>query len=213
MGYFPILIDLKKFKPLVIGGGEVATRKVQNLLEFASLPKIISPELTAELSEIIQRYKLEFEQRKYQKGDLKGFNLVFVATDDPDVDTLVSQDAEEFGAIVNFADKPDLCNFIMPSFIKRGDLIIAISTQGKAPFLSRCLREHLEKKFPHSFKDFVDLSVYFRSQLIKMKLPPKIKEKTIDEFLSVKWIDIINEEGMDYAKLLVNHLIEYYAKR
>ncbi|ROL57276.1 bifunctional precorrin-2 dehydrogenase/sirohydrochlorin ferrochelatase [Bacteroidetes/Chlorobi group bacterium Naka2016] len=213
MAYFPILIDLEKFKPIVIGGGEVATRKVKNLIEFDATPKIIAPEVTQELNVLISNYKLDFEKRKYLEGDIQGFNFVFVATDDATVDEIVLKDAVKFGAIVNFADKPEICNFIMPSYIKRGDLVIAISTGGKAPFLARCLREMLEKKFPLNFKDFVELSAYFRTKLKGIEVPKNVKDAIVDEFLAVKWLEIIEEDGIEYAKLLVNNLIEYYARK
>ncbi|MGC8748663.1 MAG: precorrin-2 dehydrogenase/sirohydrochlorin ferrochelatase family protein [Candidatus Kapaibacteriota bacterium] len=213
MGYFPVFVDLSKFKPLVIGGGEVATRKVKNLLEFGANPKIIAPELTQELEEIIVKHNLEFHRRKYQKGDLEGFNLIFVATDDPALDEIVQQEANERNAIVNFADKPEICNFIMPSYIKRGDLVIAISTQGKAPFLSRCLRESLEKKFPENFKEFVEIAAYFRTKLKEIKAKKNVQDKIIDEFLSVKWLEIIKDDGIEFAQLLVDQLIQYYARK
>lgn len=212
MGYFPIFIDLGKFTPLVIGGGEVAYRKVKTLLEFDAKPKIIAPKINPKLKELIEQYNLEFEAREYQKGDLDGFKLVFVATDDPEVDSDVQKEAEEKGAIVNFADKPEICNFIVPSIVKRGELTIAISTQGKAPFLSRYFREILEKKIPKNVKDFVEIAVYFRSKLKERKISGKLKETIIDEFLSVKWSEIIEDDGFEYAKLLVNHLIDYYAR-
>lgn len=210
MGYFPIFIDLRKFNPLVVGGGEVAYRKVKTLVEFNATPKVIAPEVKRELKELIEQYKLEYEPRKYRKGDLEGFDLVFVATDDPTIDALIKEEADETGAIVNFADKPEMCNFIVPSIVRRGDLTISISTQGKAPFLARYIRELLEKKIPKNFKDFVDIAVYFRSKLMEKRISGKLKETIIDEFLSVKWIDIIEDDGMEYAKLLVNHLIDYY---
>lgn len=213
MAYFPILIDLEKFKPVVIGGGEVATRKVKNLIEFGGRPKIVAPKFIEELKLLIDVHNLPFEQRKYQKGDIDSFNLVFVATDDPELDEVVRKDAEEVGAIVNFADKPKICNFIMPSYIKRGDLVVSISTQGKAPFLARYIRECLEKKFPQNFTEFVELSAYFREKLINLYVDKKLKDTIIEEFLAVKWMEIIEDDGLEYAKLLVNNLIEYYARK
>ncbi len=213
MKYFPIFIDLEKFKTLVIGGGEVATRKVQNLLNFDARPKVIAPEVNQKLREIIDLYNLEHEKRKYEKGDLQGFRLVFVATDDPELDALIKEEAEDTGAIVNFADQPEICNFIVPSYIKRGDLVISISTQGKAPFLSKWLRELLDKKFPSGYKGFVDLAVYFRTQFKEKKISGRIKDKIIEEFLAIRWLDILEDDGIEYAKLLVNNLVDYYAKK
>ncbi|MFN3305956.1 MAG: bifunctional precorrin-2 dehydrogenase/sirohydrochlorin ferrochelatase, partial [Candidatus Kapaibacteriota bacterium] len=192
---------------------EVATRKVQNLLNFNARPKVIAPETTQKLEGIIHLYNLEYEKRKYVYGDLQGFRLVFVATDDPVLDSLVKEEAEKSGAIVNFADQPEMCNFIVPSYIKRGDLVISISTQGKAPFLSKWLREMLDKKFPSKYKGFVDLAVHFRTQFKEKKISGRIKDKIIDEFLAIRWLEILEDDGIEYAKLLVNNLVDYYARK
>jgi len=210
MDYFPILIDLRKFKTLVIGGGEVATRKVKNLLEFNAHPVIIAPEVSDELKELILLHTLEYKQRKYKKGDLRNFNLVFVATDSPEIDSEICEEAKEIGCIVNFADQPELCNFIVPSFIKRGDLIISISTQGKVPFLSRFVRQCLEDKFPPSFAHFVQLSAILREKLKQENIKGQLKEKIIDEFLVIKWVDIIEDEGFDYAQTLLQDFLKAY---
>lgn len=213
MNYFPILIDLKKFSVVVIGGGEVATRKVKNLLEFDCFPVIIAPQVTIELEQIITEKKLTYIQRKYQKGDLHGFNLIFVATDDPQVDNEIVQEAQNNCYIINFADQPELCNFIVPSYIQRGDLIISISTQGKIPFLSKYIRECLENKFPPEFSQFVALAEILRNKLKKMQIKGETKLKIIDEFLSIKWTKIVEDEDFDYALTLLNDLIDHYGKR
>ncbi len=168
MRYFPIFLDLEKFKVLVVGGGSVATRKVENLLEFDAYPTIISPWVTEELKCLIDKHKLNYFKRKYQKGDSQGFSFIFAATDDPEVDTSILEDCHGRNVLVNFSDKPDICNFIMPSFIRRDDLVIAISTQGKAPFLSKYIRECLEKRFPPDYGDFVQLAKLLRAKILEL---------------------------------------------
>ncbi len=213
MVYFPILIDLRKFSVVVIGGGEVATRKVKNLLEFDCSPVIIAPQVTKELEQIITEKKLTYIQRKYQKGDLQGFNLVFVATDDPQVDSEIVEESKKNCCIVNFADQPELCNFIVPSYIKRGDLTISISTQGKIPFLSKHIRECFENNFPPEFSQFVALAEILRNKLKENEIKGELKSKIIEEFLSIKWTKIIEDEDFDYALTLLNDLIDHYVKR
>lgn len=210
MKYFPINIDISKFRTVVIGGGEVATRKVKNLIEFSAKPVVIAPEITNELLEIIDLENLTYIQRKYRKGDLNEFELVFVATDDENLDNEIVEEIQNHLVLVNFADKPDKSNFIMPSFVRRGNLLIAISTQGSAPFLSRHIRECLEKKLPDDFNDFMELSILFRSMMIQSKIPTK--QEIIEEYFSVDWLKIIREEGFDYATELVKNLVRKYAK-
>ncbi|MGQ9818552.1 MAG: precorrin-2 dehydrogenase/sirohydrochlorin ferrochelatase family protein [Candidatus Kapaibacteriales bacterium] len=210
MSYFPINIDLCKFRILVIGGGEVATRKVRNLIEFSAKPTIISPIVTSELGEIIDSEDLEFIQRKYQKGDSNGFNMIFVATDDATLDNEIFEDVKNTNVLVNFADKPEKCNFIMPSFLQRGSLVISISTQGRVPFLSKHIRECLEKRFPEEYASLVELSALFRSLILQKKIADKTG--IIEEFLNINWIKILCDEGFDFASKLVNNLIEKYEK-
>jgi precorrin-2 dehydrogenase/sirohydrochlorin ferrochelatase len=213
MRYFPIFLDLEKFKVLVVGGGNVATRKVENLLEFNTYPTIISPLVTDELKELIDEHKLNYFQRKYQKGDSRGFSLVFVATDDPEVDTLILEDCYGTNALVNFSDKPDICNFIMPSFIRRDDLVIAISTQGKAPFLSKYIRECLEKRFPTDYGNFVQLAKLLRTKIMELGIQNPNKEALLEEFLSINWLEIIRDDGYDFAILLITNLLNHYANK
>jgi precorrin-2 dehydrogenase/sirohydrochlorin ferrochelatase len=124
--YFPILIDLSKFKSLVIGGGKIATRKVYNLLDFNTLVTVIAPDITDDLIQLKENGNIIWEERKYKAGDIKDFDLVFCATGDTAVDNLVFEECKEQGVLLNVADVPALCNFIMPSTIKRGDLTISV---------------------------------------------------------------------------------------
>ncbi len=213
MKYFPIFLDLEKFKILVVGGGDVATRKVENLLEFNASPAIIAPCITEELKELINRFGLVYFPKEYERGDSKGFSFLFVATDDPEVDKIILEDCSHTVTLINFADMPDICNFIMPSFIRRDDLVIAVSTQGKAPFLSKYIRECLEKKFPADYGEFVRLAKFFRAKVLELGMPKQKKEALLEEFLSINWLEIIRDDGYDFANLLVTNLINHYAKR
>lgn len=211
MGYFPINIDLSKLRILVIGGGEVATRKVQNLIEFSAKPTIIAPVVTIELREIINLANLKHLSRKYEKGDANEFDMIFVATDDDSLDDDIFEDVKNRNVLINFADKPTKCNFIMPSFLRRGDLLISVSTQGRAPFLSKYIRECLEKKFPNDYTYFVELSIFFRSIILQKKIEEKLN--IIEEFLEINWLKILRDEGFDFAFKLVSNLIEKYERK
>lgn len=211
MGYFPINIDLSKLRILVIGGGEVATRKVQNLIEFSAKPTIIAPVITIELHEIINSANLKYLSKKYERGDANEFDMIFVATDDDSLDGSIVEDVKNRNVLINFADRPTKCNFIMPSFLRRGDLIISVSTQGRAPFLSKYIRECLEKKFPYDYTDFVKLAMLFRSMIFQKKIEEK--QNIIEEFLEINWLKILRDEGFDFAFKLVRNLIEKYEKK
>ncbi len=212
MGYFPIFVDLEKFKILVIGGGEVATRKVENLLYFNGKPTIIAPKVTNKLSELILQNNLQFFQRNYQRNDISNYDLIFVATDDPELSPKIANELEGKPVLINFADEPRYCNFIMPSFIRRGDLVIAISSQGVAPFFSKYVRQLLEKTFTVNFADFALLAKTLREKIMEMNIASEKKMKIIEEFLSIDWLKILDENDTDFAFVLLDNLINHYAR-
>ncbi len=210
MGYFPIFINLENVNILVVGGGQNSTNTVKSLLLFNASPKIIAPEISPELKNIIDANSLEYESRKYQEGELANFDLVFVETEDKEIELKVKNDAKMTRTLINFFGKQDDSTFFVPSYVKRGDLVISISTQRKAPFLSRYFRDLLDKRLSNKMEDFVKIADYFFAKLIEKGITGKLQDKMIDEFPAVKWLDIIEDDGVEYAKLLVNHLIEYY---
>jgi precorrin-2 dehydrogenase/sirohydrochlorin ferrochelatase len=141
---YPVMLAISRLNVLVVGGGEVALRKVQGLLEADALPHVISPQVVPGLKELIERHGLDWKRRRYAAGDAEGFHLVFTATDDPEVNASVARDADDHGALANVADDPDAAGFHVPATIRAGDVTVAFSTGGASPLLARRLRERLE---------------------------------------------------------------------
>src|SRR4030042_230398 len=146
--YYPIFLDLKGKRCIVVGGGSVAERKVEMLLEHETSVTVISPELSPKLQHLADQGAIKTITRNYQKGDLKGAFLVIAATDDPSVNAAVAGQARKQRALVNVVDDPRASDFIVPSMVRRGDITIAISTAGKSPALARKLRSLLEATLP-----------------------------------------------------------------
>lgn len=144
MSYYPLFLELTGRRCLVVGGGPVAVRKVEGLLRSGAQVTVISPELSKELRLLLIQPSIEHVARKYQDGDLEGYSLAFVATDDRAINAAVSRDGRSCGVWVNCADDPDYCDFILPAVIRRGEIALAISTGGASPALARALREELE---------------------------------------------------------------------
>ncbi len=167
---------------VVIGGGKVAERKILTLLDKGAKIKVISPELTPKLRELAELKHIIWENREYQKGDLKGAFLVIGATNNPLVQEQVFQEAEELGIPCNVVDKPEFCSFIVPSTIQRGDLTIAISTSGASPAVARRIRETLEEIFGQEYESYLKLMRKIREAIIKSPLPPEEKEKKLQIF-------------------------------
>lgn len=137
---------------VIIGGGEVAARKVLDLLEAGALVKVVSPEFTDEIIKSVDLYsgKVVLLKRKYEKNDLEGAYIVFSATNDSSVNAEVFREAEERGILINAVDDPPNCSFYVPSFVRKGDLLIALSTAGASPAMAARLRREIEKYIPEN---------------------------------------------------------------
>ncbi|MEN8141918.1 MAG: bifunctional precorrin-2 dehydrogenase/sirohydrochlorin ferrochelatase [Thermodesulfobacteriota bacterium] len=147
MKYFPINVEINNRPCTVIGGGRVAQRKVMGLLACQGQVTVISPELTPALAEKAGAGAITWLKRGYEPGDLARSFLVIAATDDEQVQEAVYAEAQGLNILINVADVPKWCNFILPATVRRGDLAISISTSGQSPALARLTRERLEEEF------------------------------------------------------------------
>lgn len=144
MGYYPVFLEMKGRSCVVVGGGPVAERKVEGLLAAGARVTVVSPELTPGLAALKKEGRLQHVARAYREGDLAAYELAVVATDDGAVNAGVAREGRTRGVWVNAVDDPPNCDFILPSIIRRGDVVIAVSTGGASPALARRLREDLE---------------------------------------------------------------------
>ncbi|MBV9774773.1 MAG: bifunctional precorrin-2 dehydrogenase/sirohydrochlorin ferrochelatase [Gemmatimonadetes bacterium] len=144
-GLYPVLLDLRRCRVLVVGGGAVAARKVAGVVEAGGRPTIVAPELAPELAALTEREGLPCHRRPYRAGDTAGFQLVFAATDRPEVNAAVAREAAEGGALVDRADAGGESSFHVPATVRRGEVVVALSTGGASPLLARRLRERLEE--------------------------------------------------------------------
>lgn len=149
--YYPVFLKLRGRKCAVIGGGEVALRKVRSLLEHGARVSVISPELCPELAGMAAKGQIQVLQRNYQAGDLRDTFIVIAATDDAKVNRELLKEAGESKALVNAVDDPENCDFIVPSSVRRGDVTIAVSTGGRSPALARKIRSRLETEFGEEY--------------------------------------------------------------
>lgn len=150
MKLYPIMVNMNGKPAVIVGGGEVAARKVSDLLEAGALVKVISPEFHEEIIKTADSYKdkVVLLKRKYEKNDLQGAFIVFSATNDSAVNAEVFREAEERGILINAVDDPPNCSFYVPSFVRKGDLLFALSTGGASPAMAARLRREIEKHIP-----------------------------------------------------------------
>jgi precorrin-2 dehydrogenase/sirohydrochlorin ferrochelatase len=165
MGYLPLFLDVTGRSCIVIGGGAVAERKIRALEEARAKVTVISPKVTASIARLAGLGRLRHISRRYREGDLIGAMLAFVATGDEAASRLVAEEASRMRIPVNVADAPELCTFIAPSVVNRGDLRIAISTGGASPATARMLRERIEAEIGPGYAPLLEVMRAARSFL------------------------------------------------
>lgn len=165
MGFFPVVLDLTGRSCLVVGGGAVAERKVEALLEAAARVTVISPTLTPRLAAWADRRALRHFAGAYRRGDAAGYALVFVATDDRAANGAIAAEARALGVWINAADDPPHCDFILPSVLRRGELTVAVSTGGASPALARAVREDLETHLTDDYRVLAGVAARTRREL------------------------------------------------
>jgi precorrin-2 dehydrogenase/sirohydrochlorin ferrochelatase len=201
--FFPVFLNLKDKLCIVIGGGKVAERKVENLLIAQAKVKLISPEVTFKLKKLAEEGKIEWEKRVYKKGDLNSAWLVIAATDNPEIQKEVFKEAEEKHIFCNVVDVPELCSFIVPSTIRRGLLTIAISTSGVSPAVARRLRETLEEIIGEEYALYLKLMKDLRKQILNLNLSPEEKEKKLQKLALAPISRYIKYRDLKLLKVLI----------
>jgi precorrin-2 dehydrogenase/sirohydrochlorin ferrochelatase len=198
--YYPILVPLDSLKCLVVGGGKVAERKVYNLLPFNARITVISPEVTPALLHLANGARINVLQRAYQQGDIDEADIVFVATDDKDLNREISEEARRRRLLVNVVDAPELCNFIVPAVVRRGAFQVAISTDGRCPALSKKIRQNLERMFDETYGDYVDLLGELRGLILEKIGNPEQKSQVLSKILNMDLPYLIKSRGKAAAR-------------
>ncbi|HYA11775.1 MAG TPA: bifunctional precorrin-2 dehydrogenase/sirohydrochlorin ferrochelatase [Thermodesulfovibrionales bacterium] len=208
--YYPAFFNLKGKKTVVIGGGKVAERKIFALLKTGANVTVISPEITKRIEKEKLKGRIKHIPRQYRKGDTKKTFLVIAATDSKEINKKVSEEAT---CLVNVVDCPSLCNFIVPSVIKRGFLTIAISTSGVSPALSKSIRKELERLYAREFARYLKLLEKIRGRT--MKVIPDKKERT--EFLkslaAEKMIELLRQKGFKEVKKIISDTMQKFMSK
>lgn len=205
---FPMLVDLKQKDCLVIGGGNVARRKVELLLESEARVRVISIELCSELRKLFDEGKITWSKKRFQAEDLQKPFLVICATDDSTVNSEVSKLCREKAVPVNVVDDPSKCSFHVPAVLRRGDLTITVSTGGKSPLLSGYIRSELEEQFDNEYADYLELLGRVRER-IALEISDSEKRREILEcLLESDLLKYIKEDRKDKINEVIEKCIE-----
>jgi len=184
MRYYPVHIDINNRNCLVVGGGGVGTRKVKTLLDCGARVTVVSPEVSQQLRELAASGDIILEERSYQSEDLNAVFLVIGATDDEKLNQQISSDADRFNTLCNIADRPEVCNFILPSIVHRDDLVITISTSGKSPALAKKLRQALENQFGEEYATLLHLLGAIRKKLLQQAHEPEAHKPLFEQLIN-----------------------------
>lgn len=166
MALYPINLRVRGRLVVVVGGGEVALRKVKGLLAAEARIRLVCPHLDGELLEFANSGCIDWLPRGYAEGDLKGAFMAFAATDDRQVQGRIEREAVRQGVMLNSADDPAGCDFHIPAHFRRGRMLITVSTGGGSPALAKMVRERLEREIAPQFGSVVELMARVRECLV-----------------------------------------------
>ncbi|PHO13565.1 siroheme synthase [Malaciobacter marinus] len=169
MNYLPIFLNMKNKKVLVIGGGEVAHRKVLSLLKFTKDIMIVSSHIKTELKKTINKYSLTYLQDNYNSKYLEKIDILIVAVDDLKLQKNIYEETKDKKIMCNFSDFEEYCDFILPSYIKKDDLVVCVSTMGSAPAFAKEFKKYIEKLIPNDIDCFLKQMKDLRTTLPKGK--------------------------------------------
>ena len=211
MSYYPVFLELDGKIALVVGGGKVAQRKVETLLECGASISIVSKELTHKLKQLIEDSEVRFLGEELKDEFFDDAFIIIAATDDKDLNHKVSERARDRGLLVNAVDQPADCNFIVPSIVKKGDLLIAISTSGKSPALSKKIRKRLEVQFGNEYETFLNLMGRLRKEILAMGLAQEENSRIFHEVVDGGIMEALargdrEEVESTLAKILPKHV-------
>lgn len=180
---YPINLELNKMKITVIGGGKIAYRKTVNFLNFKKRVTVISKEFTEEFNFIADKIDMIFDE--YKEEYIKDSFIVIVATNDKQLNYKIGVYCNENGKLVNVVDNKEMSNFTVPSYLKRGDFLLSISTGGNSPALSTKIKKELEKIYDEDFGEYVELLGIARKRIIKENKDIEVRRKKIKELIDL----------------------------
>ncbi len=183
MAYFPAFLKLDNKKILIVGGGYIAYEKLEHLLDFTSDISVVSLDFSNDMMELIERNSLHVEKRGYEKGDIKDFAVVIVAVDDIPLQGEIFNESKQYNCLCNSVDSVDYCDFIFPSYVKKDDLTIAISTSGASPAMAKHLRRYLQNLIPSGISEFLQEMKNLRKTLPKGKERMKMLDKKAENYI------------------------------
>lgn len=183
MSYFPMFYSLNNKKILLIGAGKIASKKLEKLLDFTENISIIALDIDESILEKTKKYNLNIIKKSYEKADIKGFDIVISTVDDLSLQKSIYFECKEEKILYNCVDLQECCDFLFPSYIKDGDLTIAISTNGSSPSFSKSLKKYFKDLLPSDVSIFLSKMRVLRSKMPKGKERMIFLDKKVKEYM------------------------------
>ncbi|WP_296897423.1 bifunctional precorrin-2 dehydrogenase/sirohydrochlorin ferrochelatase [uncultured Megamonas sp.] len=207
---YPINLILDNKPCVVLGGGHVALRKVKGLLDAKAKVTVISPEIVAELAKLVEEKRIIWQKKCYEQGDLDDFTLAICAIGNEKINAEVQREAKQKKVILNVVDRLEFCDFALPAKIRRGDLLVTFSTNGKSPALAKYLRCKMEREFDETYAKWLDRLVQLRKEAIETLPTSDDREIFWRSALSDDVMELVKNKKYDEAEASIRDAISSF---
>jgi precorrin-2 dehydrogenase/sirohydrochlorin ferrochelatase len=192
---------------LVVGGGRVGARKVETLNQCGAVVTVVSPEVSPVISHLAAEKRILLERRTYRSSDVDGMFLVIGATDDEMLNRQINSDAERRRLLCNIADRPEICNFILPAVVRRGNFMLTISTAGKSPAFAKHIRQCLEAQFGPEYGALLELMGAIRAKLLADAHEPEAHKPLFEQLIDGNLLGLVKDKQISRIDRLLEKVL------
>lgn len=205
--YYPIMLNLQGKKTVVVGGGFVATRKVKSLLEAEADIVVVSPAMTEELRVYAQEKRLIWKEKIFEEKDVQDAFLIIAATNREEVNVQVWESIKA-NQLVNIVDRPDLSTFIVPSTVRRGKLIVSVSTSGASPGLARRIGKELSNLYDQAYEDYIVFLDRCRRHILVHVEDKQVRKQLFQELLDERFLELTRKKLIEEREALLRSFLD-----
>ncbi len=208
--YYPVMLDIRERPVIVVGGDRVAAEKAAALVASGARVSVHSPEFCTELLELAEQGRVTLVRKSYVPGDLGGAFVVVAVPGDEEQSEAIWRETQERGQPVNIVDVPRYCSFILPSVLRRGQLTVAVSTEGASPALAKRIRQQLEAFFPQAYSAYIDLAALARTYLRRQGVSYATRDAFFQDFMNSSILTLLGEGELGRALEITAELLRNY---
>ncbi|MFJ8235663.1 bifunctional precorrin-2 dehydrogenase/sirohydrochlorin ferrochelatase [Ureibacillus sp. NPDC094379] len=206
MNFFPIMLDIDYKKVVIVGGGHVARQKIHSLLPTKAQIIIVSPSITDEIARYVEQGTVTWKNKQFEPSDLDDASLIFAATDQEEVNDAVEQAAQHW-QLLSRADAKGRVDFMNPAVVRRGDLVLTVSTSGANPGLTRKFKDELAAHYDETYIDYIEFLKKARREIIQTIQEQHIKRNALASLLDPQLEEWAKEQNWDKCNAYVQKLI------